>query len=234
MTEDAVLQPRRRFSGLQVLGIIGLVILLTAGVTFWLLRTYVYAKDFRPVELSQKEQRTLDTKLRQIGVEPMELLPNADRGDTKDEDRVDEDGNLVPERYSEDPEKRDIQLSERELNALIASNPDLARRFAIDLSKNLASAKLIVPVDPDMPFLGGKTLRFKAGLELNYRDAKPIVILRGVSVMGVPVPNAWLGNLKNVDLVEQFSGTSGFWKRFADGVELIEIDEGKLHIKLKE
>ena len=61
-----------------------------------------------------------------------------------------------------------------------------------------------------------------------------MVILRGVSVMGIPVPNAWLGNLKNVDLVEQFGDGSGFWKRFADGVELIEIDDGKLHVKLKE
>jgi hypothetical protein len=29
--------------------------------------------------------------------------------------------------------------------------------------------------------------------------------------MGVPIPNAWLGNLKNVELAQEFSGNDGFW-----------------------
>ena len=52
--------------------------------------------------------------------------------------------------------------------------------------------------------------------------------------MGVPIPNAWLGNLKNVDLVNQFGTTEGFWKSFSDGIEVIEINDGKLHIEFKE
>lgn len=120
------------------------------------------------------------------------------------------------------------------MNALLASNADLARRFAVDLSANLASAKILIPVDPDMPILGGKTIRVSAGLELNYRDKQPVVIVRGVSVMGVPVPNAWLGNLKNVDLVQQFGGSPGIWQGFAQGVDNIEIDDGALSISLKE
>jgi len=35
----------------------------------------------------------------------------------------------------------------------LATNTDLAHKLAIDLSKNLASAKLLVPLDPDMPVL---------------------------------------------------------------------------------
>jgi hypothetical protein len=125
-------------------------------------------------------------------------------------------------------------LTERELNGLLAHNTDLARRFAIDLSEDLASAKLLIPVDPDFPIFGGRILRVRAGLELAYRLERPVVKLRGISVMGVPLPNAWLGNLKNVDLVEQFGGNDGFWRSFAAGVELIEIREGELKIKLKE
>ena len=113
---------------------------------------------------------------------------------------------------------------------MVASNPDLAKRFAIDLADNLASAKLLIPVDPDMPVMGGKTLRVNAGIELAYRDGKPVVKLRGVSIMGVPVPNAWLGNLKNIDLVEQFGADPGFWQSFSAGVGLIEIEDGQLHI----
>ena len=52
--------------------------------------------------------------------------------------------------------------------------------------------------------------------------------------MGVPLPNAWLGNLKNVDLVEQFGNEPGFWHSFSAGVDLIEISDGQLRVRLKE
>jgi hypothetical protein len=220
--------PARGFTGLQVLGMVALAVVLTGGLTFWFIRTYVFPADFKPVALSLSERMTLGGKLRALGVDPGAVLPSADT------DEFDADGRLIAEKYTEDPSKREITLSERELNAMVASNPELARRFAIDLSGRLASAKLLVPVDPDMPVLGGKTLRFTAGVELDYRESRPVVILRGVSVMGVPMPAAWLGGLKNVDLVGEFGGDPGFWKSFADGVASIEIRDGELFIKLKE
>jgi hypothetical protein len=229
MSEPAVAATRRGFSGMQVLGLIALAIVLSVGATYWFIRTYVYARDFTPVELSRTERQELGSKLQALGVDPVAVLPRP-----KGEDEFDAQGRLVPEKYAEDPGKRDIHLSERELNALVASNPEFARRFAIDLSSNLASAKLLIPVDPEFPVLGGKTLRFTAGLELDYRNARPVVILRGISVMGVPIPSAWLGGLKNVDLVGEFGGDPGFWKSFSDGVELIEIRDGELRVKLKE
>ena len=59
-------------------------------------------------------------------------------------------------------------------------------------------------------------------------------VLKGVSLMGVPIPGAWLGGLKNVDLVQEFGDAQGFWKGFADGVEDIRVEEGALRIRLKE
>lgn len=229
MNEEETAPAKTGFSGSQVVLVVLITIIVTAGASFWLYRTYINPAKFEPVALSSREQARLDSKLQQLGVNPRELLPDAKR-----EDKVDSEGRLVPEKYEENPEKRDIRLSERELNALVASNPSLASRFAIDLSDNLASAKLLIPIDPDMPVMGGRTLRVNTGVELDYRDGRPVVKLRGVSIMGVPVPNAWLGNLKNVDLVDQFGTGPGFWNSFAAGVALIEIVDGQLHIKLKE
>ena len=48
---------------------------------------------------------------------------------------------LEPEAYSEEGAKREISLTEKELNALIANNPEVAQRVAIDLSENLISVK---------------------------------------------------------------------------------------------
>lgn len=226
-------EPRpRRFSGLQVLALTSIVVLVTAGLTYWVVRTYIYPSEFDPVELSQKEQVQLDAKLRAIGVDPGTV--RGGRGGSPHRSDTLPEGPLEPEPYFEDPGKREIGLSERELNALLAHNTDLARRLAIDLSDNLASAKLLIPVDPDFPIFGGRILRVNAGLQLEYRNERPVVMLRGVSLMGVPMPNAWLGNLKNVDLVEQFGGNPGFWKSFADGIDWMEIREGELRIKLRE
>ena len=82
--------------------------------------------------------------------------------------------------------------------------------------------------------LGGKTLRLAAGVEMAFRDARPVVALRGVSVMGIPIPNAWLGGLKNIDLVSEFGDQQGFWKQFAEGVDDIRVVEGRLQVSLKE
>ncbi len=229
---DQQTEPARGFSGRQVALFVLIAMLAAAALTFWAVRTYFYTSEFKPVSLSQKEQVALDGKLRGLGLEPRDVMPDANRG--AQEDRFDEDGRLLAEPYSEVGASRNVSLNERELNAMVASSPEFARRFAIDLSSDLASAKLLIPMDPDFPVLGGKTIRVTAGLEVDYRNQRPVVILRGVSVMGVPVPNAWLGNFKNVDLVEQFGGDPGFWRSFAAGIESISVEDGRLELSLKE
>jgi hypothetical protein len=81
---------------------------------------------------------------------------------------------------------------------------------------------------------GGQTLKVRAGLELAYREGRPSVALRGIRIMGVPLPNAWLGGIKNIDLVREYGVKEGFWKAFADGVGDIRVEEGRLRIRLNE
>ncbi|MDT8387412.1 MAG: hypothetical protein RQ736_07855 [Thiogranum sp.] len=212
-------EPPRGLRWPQVLLIVIGTMLVTVGVTYWVLTSYLFVKEFKPVELQAREVQVLDAKLRAIGFDVGEHDPA---------------GNLRPEPYSEIGARREVAFSERELNAMLARNTDMARKLAIDLSDDLVSAKLLIPLDPDFPMLGGKTLRVNAGVELAYQGSKPVVVLRGVSVMGVPVPNAWLGNLKNVDLVGEFGANQGFWKTFSEGVEDIQVEEGRMKIKLRE
>ena len=217
--------------GIHILWIVLATILVTAVVTFWVVRTYVYAKDFEPVELSIKEQQTLNAKLKVLGYNP-EPVPRKNVESDQAPIQTDKQW-LKPERYTESENKRQVNFSERELNAVLAKNQDLAKKLAVDLSDDLVSARLLIPVDQDFPILGGKTLRVSAGVEMTFNEAKPIVILKGVSVMGVPIPNAWLGGLKNIDLINEFGGERGFWKSFAEGVDNISIEEGQMKIKLK-
>jgi hypothetical protein len=215
-------EPPARGTGLrwpQLVVIVVATALVTVGVTYWVLTTWVFVKEFKPVQLRPGEEQVLGAKLEAIGYRSGEL---------------DRHGNLKPEAYTEAGARREVSFSERELNALLARNTDLARKLAIDLSDDLVSAKLLIPLEPDFPMLGGKTLRVNAGVEMAFRAGRPIVILKGVSVMGVPIPNAWLGNLKNVDLVAEYGVQPGFWKRFAEGVAQIRVEQGRMQIKLKE
>ncbi len=217
-------QPQKSgFSGVQLALVVLVAIVITAIAVFLVIRVYIFPAGFEPVTLSVKEEQRLDQKLRRLG-----WKRERSRAGTS------EPGRLEPEPYSESDADREVVLSEKELNALISGNPDLVRRVVVDLSDNLASAKLLIPIPEDFPVMAGRNLRVHAGLELRLtNEHRPLVMIRGVSIMGVPIPNAWLGNLKNVDLVAE-SGDTGFWKAFADGVEDLQVRDGELYIRLRE
>lgn len=221
--EMQVRKNKSGLSGAQLTLIILAVIVLTAGITFLIIRTYIFPPDLKPVALNIQEKQKLDQKLRKLGWQQVSIPQDTTKG-----------GPAQPEAYTESDENREVTFSEREVNSLIGGNPDFARRVAIDFSNNLASAKILLPVPDDFPIMPGKTLRVNAGMEVRLdASRRPIIALKGISVMGVPIPNAWLGNLKNVDLVGEF-GDQGFWKKFADGVDDIQIRDGELYIKLRE
>jgi len=221
-----------RYRGSQVLAIVSVAVVLAIVATVLVIRFFFFPAPFRPVELDEREKQELAVKLDRI--ETASGVSLSDLFGPVGGDELTAEGYLKPEPYSEEGAPREIVLTERELNALFANNTDLASKLAIDLSDDLLSAKLLVPLDPDFPVLGGKTVRVKAGLELALRDGRPLVKLRGISLLGIPLPNAWLGGIKNIDLVEEYGGGRGFWKGFSDGIDTLAIREGVLVIRLNE
>ncbi len=225
---------KKRFSGFQVLLIILGVILATFLLTLFSVRYFLFAKPFQPVELSEREAHHLDRKLDRLEHSSGIALQDLAGRDGSQQDEFTADGRLKPEAYSEEGADREVHFTEREVNALLAHNTDLARKLAIDLSDDLVSAKLLVPFDPEFPILGGKTIRIRAGIELSSLKGRPVVKLKGISLMGVPLPRAWLGGLKNLDLVETYVSREGFWQAFAKGVAEMKVREGDLVIRLEE
>lgn len=226
MLKHPVPQHKQSFSVMQVLGMVFVSTSIAVVATLLIIKLYLFPSPFSPVELSPKEAQQLAAKIDKLeGFNQPAPPPKSEH--TKD-------GRLIPEKYSEDGASQDITFTERELNALIAKNTDLARKLAIDLAENMVSLKLLVPLDPDLPMLGGKTLKIKAGAELAYRDGRPVLKLKGISLMGIPMPNAWLGGMKNIDLIKEYGAQEGFWKTFADGVDSIKVVEGHLQVRLKE
>ncbi len=210
-------EARPASNGWRTFGIIVITVMVTVGIGYWAVSTYLFPTSFEPVVLGQAKQKELNQKLERLGV--------AARKESEQQ-------TLEPEPYTESGADREIYFTERELNALLNRNTDLADRLAIDLSEALASAKLLLNVPPDFPVLGGRTVKVTAGLELRMIRDRLSVKFKGLSLWGVPLPNAWLGNMKNVDLVRKFGQQGGFWQAVNQGVEEIEVKEGKLRIRL--
>ena len=211
---------------LKIMAIIVAAAFIVTVAAVLTVKYFFFPSQFKPVTLSPKEEKALTEKIDRLN-------DLSSPGPAGQKSLSQKNSKPAPERYTEDDARRIIEFTEKEFNALIARNTDLADKLAVDFSGDLASMKLLVPMDPDFPILGGKTLKVTAGVELGYLSGKPVVKLRGVSLWGVPLPNAWLGNLKNVDLVNEFGNGQGFWQAFADGVEEIKVEEGHLRIKLK-
>jgi hypothetical protein len=233
-----VRQPRR-FGCLQVALLLLVAVLITAAATVWVARTYLYPAPIEPVVLSVEERQVLEEKLERVqqaapAPRPGPRPPLVDR-DARGEVLVDPEARgepLVPELYREDPATRVLYFTQRELNALVAGQPDLAERVALHLSDDLVSATVLVTLPPDFPFMAGRTVRVDAGLGVRHVQGRPEVTLRGVSIMGVPLPEAWLGGLKGRDLVTLYGGEPGFWQAFADGVADLRVEQGRLRVEL--
>lgn len=225
---EALTHKKSRFTWHHILGIIVVVLLILIVVTGWWVKRYIYAAPFQPTQLSTEEQQEFNAKLSRLeqAANQHELPVNPPPNDANDE--------LQPEPYSEQDSQRSITLSEKEINALIAREPEFAKRMVVDLADDLVSAKLLIPLAQDFPIIGGTTLRVNFGVTLRYENGKPVVIIRGVSLGGVPLPGAWWGDIKNKNLVQEFGGKGGFWDQFSKGIEDVSVREGELWLKLKE
>ena len=212
--------PKPRRLGLKaVTGIVLLAMLFSVLVTLLVARTWFFPASIKPVSLNQQEQAVLDTKLN--AMKKAEFLQERPRS-----------SDLAPEKYVEMPEDRVIYFSQRELNAMVARNPDLADRLTFHLSDGLISAIMLVTLPHDFPVFSGKTVRVSTGLHVDYQQGRPVVTVEGVSIMGVPVPGAWMGGIKGRDLVSFYAKDGGFWEAFSQGVRDLKVEQGQLRVEL--
>jgi len=206
---------KRSFGCLHALLVLITLLLIAILGSLWWMKRNVYATEFTPVTLKPAEQVILDSKLKQLN--PVVIAATN-----------------TPEAYTETEASRRVVLSEKELNALIARDPEAAKNVAIDLADNLVSVKIIAPMDPDLPLFGGKTFKFNMGVSLSYTNQKPNITIRGISLGGIPLPGAWWGDIKNKNLVEEFGTQGSFWDHFSRGVEYLEVKDGSFILHLKE
>jgi hypothetical protein len=65
-------------------------------------------------------------------------------------------------------------------------------------------------------------------------NGKLVVKVDDVSLGGIPLPNAWLGDIKGLDLITSNIGEDPALERFAAGIKEFRLENGHVHIVLNE
>lgn len=241
VVEPKINTGRNRF--LIAAGITGGVLLALA-VSGVLLYRYYFHAHINPTVLSDKEKVVLNEKLERIQTAsnaahiPLDPSTSTELNEVKLLPPVDQE--LLQRQQDEflrqqEMERRTLTLSSRELNAMLNYQTDFGQTFRIDFKPGYLDIQCVIPVPEDVAVLGGKTLRGSVDVGISkLPEGKLALIVRDVTVCGLPMPNAWLGNIKNQNLIEQFGSENEILKIFADGIEHIEIVDGQMRVRLAE
>ncbi len=190
---------------------------LAAAATAWWVKRNFDASPLKPVMLSQAEQAALDEKVRIISAEP--APPAAD-------------GRSEEQRAAE--AKRTLSITEHEINGYLAKQ-GLGEQFKVSLGDGDAAVTLVAPVDKSVPFIGGTTLRVKVALNASIESGRKCALsIADVTVGGVPLPNAWLGGIKGVNMLAANMQSDPVAKRFLDGIRELDISTGAIRVVLNE
>lgn len=200
------------------------VVLLIGGVSAGWYWYYFHGSAFSPVMLSHQEQQVIDGKLELAGGDA--IFNASDVLEPNDKPIV---------LRKNDP--RTIIFTEREINAVLHHNTDLADKLYIDLKNDAIVARVVYPVQEDVAVVGGKTMRANITMQVFLDENRQLQIALGdVTVSGIPLPNAWLFDAKGKNLIDLDSGPdgTGILQRIADGIADFKVEKGQIRIRLNE
>ena len=129
------------------------------------------------------------------------------------------------------PGEKEIVLTERELNGLIHQNTALGDQLKLELAKDAVHARISADIPEDFPVMAGKKLKGKARFIVKDQSGSPALILEDLTIWGISLPNAWLGELKGQNLLGNLISPSG---TSLAGVDDISVANRTLVIKLAE
>ena len=199
--------PRRKSCLVPVLiGVIA-VLLVVIGLIWWNNRA------IKPVQLSVEEKAAVEAKVEALQVE----APAAP---------------AAPAEPSYEKGKKEIVLTDRELNGLLNEHTTLGDKLKFELGTDAINARLETDLDPDLPVVGGKKLKARARFTVKTEGGVPSLVLEDLTVWGVSLPNDWLAQLKGKDLLGEILG-GGKGGQVA-GIEEMKVEPGRLRIRLKE
>lgn len=211
MSEPSPVSPARRSIGLRVIVILLVLAVVVGGLVWW------FTRPIQPVVLSPRELSLVEEKIAAIqsAGDSAVPVPSPTPGATEP---------------AYEPGKKEIVLTEREINGLLNANTDLGRTLSIQLGTDIVLARMETDLDPDLPLLGGRRFKARARFRVSEVPGQPAFIIDDLTIWGISLPNAWLGGLKGRNLLPEILGTGSNGQ--IPGVESFSVRPGQLSIRL--
>lgn len=127
-----------------------------------------------------------------------------------------------------------IVLTEREINGLINDHTDLGDKLRLEIDPDALNAHLALPIPEDSAILPGKQIKARARLELDMDGAQPVLTIADITIYGVSLPNAWLGGIKNRDLLRELVGNNPDSRVIIEGIDDLKLERERIEIMLSE
>lgn len=210
------------FYGCLTVSILLLVIVITALITGWWVKRSMEARPIEPTVLSEAEQVELEEKLERLGADAG-LAP-----EVGSEEEIKEAGQVLPIDEEDVFERKPVIITEREINAMIGHNTDFDDKVKVELRRDRIKVKVNFPVPHDAPFFGGKTFRFNLGAKVKIDDENLVVMVDSVALGGMPLPNAWIMDIKHQNLADEFFPDEESKTMFMAGIEKLEVNDGEI------
>ena len=205
-------RPHRSSFWIKTLLVVLILLAVAAGLWWWLTRP------IQPVVLSPTEKAVVEEKIAVIQSSGSD--PTFTPAPAKPSEPTYEKG------------KKDIILTEREINGLLNANTDLGQSLSFQLGTDVVLARIETDLDPDLPLIGGRKFKARARFLVSEASGQPSFIIDDLTIWGISLPNEWLGGLKGRNLLAELLGSNSNGK--VPGIESFTIRPGQLTIKLAE
>jgi len=201
---------------LVVVGLI-VVMFLTAAVTAYSIKRKLKGEPFPVIELTQSESSELDKKMEALRV----------HHEAKKSGEVEKDA------PSPAGAERFFRLTDREINALIAKDPEIADKLRVDFVKGGIKVSIRIPVPKEAPFLGGTTIQGSGEATVTIDKETVDIRLTDVRFAGFSLPKAWLKDALGKNMALDIASEADL-KKFAAGIERFQITPEAIEILLAE
>jgi len=196
------------------------LIVLVLGGTYWVYQGQVKRfTDEKPIEIPVVEvsEEELEEVKKRIFTFKQTVEPRVDDGSVTDEKTTTGNTEQIPEGNALDqddidesastdtpPAPTELRLTAREINALIAAEPDLRGRVYVDIKDGRITGKVSFPTD-FLPAADGRYFNADADFDVFMRNGILIVQMVDARVNGEQIPETVRQALASENLAKEFS-----------------------------